>query len=235
MGLARRVAAMDGRVKMGVALALGPLAWRAGPIGTGVFLAAFVGLCLALSSRMPVGRATLRANAVFVIFWSALKFGFDLWGGQAPSWALAGDAGLLGAKLLALILLGLSLSAAASARELGMAFSWALRPALGKRAWTAALALALMAHSLPLCWEVMAKVRRSVVMRCQGMGFWQTAVLYPSAGLRAISQKTWSWTLAIAARGLDRPEAWRGEFPRDPMGLLWGGVVVAAAAAASMV
>ncbi len=231
----RRLAVMDGRVKMGAALALGPLVWRAGPYGTGIFLVAFVFLCAALSARIPSGKAVIRANATFVIFWSALKFGFDVWGGQAPSWALAGDAGLLGAKLLALILLGLSLSAAASARELGMAFAWALRPVLGKKAWTAALSLALMAHSLPLCWSVMARVRRTVVMRCQGMGFLRTATLYPSAGLRAISQKTWSWTLAIAARGLDRPEAWRGEFPRDPMGIFWGAAVVAAGVAASMI
>ncbi|RXF76972.1 cobalt transporter, partial [Desulfovibrio sp. DS-1] len=43
------------------------------------------------------------------------------------------------------------------------------------------------------------------------------AVLLPAAVLRILGQRTWTQTVAVAARGLDRPEAWRPDFPFRPV------------------
>ncbi len=217
----------DARVKIGLALLFGPLLWRAGPVGVGVFLVCLVWLCLLLGAGVPYGRGVVRANILFVLLWTVLKILFDLWEGVPVGPELFLNASLLGGRLLALILLGLALAGATSARDMGLALAWALRPVLRGRAWKAALALALMVHSLPLAMRSALEIRRTMRLRCLKLGFWRSARLYPAALLRALSVRTWSQTMAVACRNLDDPRAWEARFATDVRSLAAGALVAA--------
>jgi biotin transport system permease protein len=112
--------------------------------------------------------------------------------------------------------LGLVLAATTSTRALGMAIGKLFRPVLGRNAWQVALALALMVHYLPLAWSTLSTIRSSIALRCPDLGWRRRVLLLPQAGIRTLAQTTWSQTLAVAARGLDGPEAWD-----HPMPLSW--------------
>lgn len=226
----QRIANMDPRVKLAAALCLGPLVWRFGPAGT-----AAATLCLAAlaASTVPAsgfGPAAFRGNALFVVLWAAAKTLFDLWGGAPLAQALAQSA-LFGGKLMSLIFLGLALAATTSPRQMGSALSFALTPVLGRRAWKAALALALLVHNLPLAWTAGAAIRRAMRLRCPDLPITRAPGLFATALLRAVSLTAFERTMAVAARNLDRPEAWRPAFAHPWRGALPCTLAVALAAA----
>ncbi|MDQ7830865.1 MAG: hypothetical protein RDU30_03965 [Desulfovibrionaceae bacterium] len=226
----RALADMDPRVKLAAALLLGPIIWRLGPGATAVST-----LTLALLAYFSIpgsgfGPAALRGNAVFVLIWAAAKALFDIWGGVAPATALT-ESAVFGARLLALIFLGLILAASTSPRQMGAALSYALTPVLGRRAWKAALALALLVHNLPLAWTAGAAIRRTMRLRCPDLPFSRKPGLFATALLRAVSLTAYDRTMAVAARNLDRPEAWRPVFVHPWRGALPCALAVAVAAA----
>jgi biotin transport system permease protein len=221
---------MDPRVKLAAALCLGPLLWRFGPAGTA---AVALGMAALAASTVPAsgfGPAAFRGNALFVVLWAAGKTLFDLWGGAPLAQALAQSA-LFGGKLVSLIFLGLALAATTSPRQMGSALSFALTPVLGRRAWKAALALALLVHNLPLAWTAGAAIRRTMRLRCPDLPFSRAPGLFATALLRAVSLTAFERTMAVAARNLDRPEAWRPVFAHPWRGVLPCAVAVALAAA----
>lgn len=204
--------ALDPRLKMGAALVLGPLLWGVHPlavVGWGVILLPVV---YGLSLAQPLGRKMIFSLFGFVVFWCGMKFLLDVITGLPMSDVVV-DVSLLGVRLSALLLLGLSLALSTSARSLGLAVSWAIRPFAGKeRAWKVALSLALMVHFLPLCLSTMNQVKQTLSIRCPDCGFIRKMVLIPQAVLRALGQKTWNQTLAVACRGLENGEAWQPDF-----------------------
>lgn len=239
--MGRSLEELDPRLKIVGAVALGACAWHAGVLGLAVYAAALVLACLALGAFRPQGLRILRAGLIFVAAWTLLVFLLALrkaWPGQEPllqAVRLAAPeaisaAGLSGARLLIMLLTGLGLALAASARQLGLALAWALRPVLGRRAWQSALALALMVHFLPLVWETLDRVRLAMRMRRVGGPPWKRMALTAQAALRILGQRTWTQALAVAARGLDRPEAWQPDFPGGAAQWLLGACVLAAAA-----
>ncbi|NMC49893.1 MAG: cobalt transporter [Desulfovibrio sp.] len=212
MRIGRYVDGMDPRVKLATALCLGPLVWRLAPAGT-VVMAVCLGVLAVLAvPRSALGTAALRGNAVFVVLWAAAKCLFDVWGGVSPETA-ALESTIFGARLLTLILLGLVLAATTSPRRMGAALSYALTPFLGRRAWKAALALALLVHNLPLAWTAGAAIRSAMRRRCPDLPFARKPALFATALLRAVSLTAYDRTMAVAARNLDTPEAWRPVFP----------------------
>lgn len=224
------LAAMDPRVKLATALVLGPIIWRLGPGATALSILA---LGLAAFFTVPgssFGPAALRGNALFVLVWVAAKALFDIWGGIAPATALA-ESAVFGARLLCLICLGLILAASTSPRQMGAALSYALTPVLGRRAWKAALALALLVHNLPLAWTAGAAIRRTMRLRCPDLPFSRKPGLFATALLRAVSLTAYDRTMAVAARNLDRPEAWRPVFAHPWRGAHPCALVLALAAA----
>ena len=127
----------------------------------------------------------------------------------------ARESALLGVRLALLIGIGLALALAASPRALGLALVWLLRPMLGARAWQPALGVALMIHFLPMAQGTFAQISRAADLSGP-LPLRRRAVLLPAAVLRILGQRTWTQTVAVAARGLDRPEAWQPDFPFRP-------------------
>jgi biotin transport system permease protein len=147
-----------------------------------------------------------------VVFWVAAKAGLDALSGM-PLDVIAAGAGDLAIRLVALLLLGLFLALSSSSRALGLAVAWAVRPVAGReQAWRLALSLALMVHFLPMCLSTVSQVRQTMTRRCPRCGFFLRMVVIPQAVIRAMGQKTWNQTLAVAGRNLDRPEAWEPDF-----------------------
>ena len=182
------------------------------PISVGVLFAG-LGVALRAVSRVePVMTSSLRKLLLFVLFWMVMKGVLDALAGVGFSQLLLNSADL-GLRLATLLFLGMVLALSTSARSLGLAVSWAVKPFVGReRAWKVALSLSLMVHFLPMCLSTMSAMREAYDRRCAGSGFFRRMVIVPQAVLRNLGQKTWNQTLALAGRGLDSPDAWRPDF-----------------------
>ncbi|WP_207259856.1 cobalt transporter [Desulfovibrio sp. Huiquan2017] len=206
------VRSLDPRLKLAAALLIGPGLWKVDVLaaaGCAVFLLA-LGRFLAVGQ--PGGGKMVRSLLSFVFFWVAVKAVLDGVTGM-PVEYMASDAAQLAVRLVALLMLGLCLALSTSARALGLAVAWALRPFLGReRAWRIALSLSLMVHFLPVCLSTLSGVRGVVARRCPKAGFFRRMRMIPQAVIRNLGQKTWNQTLAVACRGLDRAEAWEPDF-----------------------
>lgn len=206
------VRSLDPRLKMGISLVLGPGLWLLNPLVVLVCAAVLFTALLSLAVSQPLGPKMVRSLFMFIIFWLIIKMGLDAFSGMPPlQIVMAG--GELALRLAALLLLGLSLAMSTSARSLGLAVSWLIRPCVGKeRAWKLALSLALMIHFLPLCLSTMAQVKDTLARRCPGCGLGQRMLVIPQAVIRNLGQKTWNQTLAVAGRGLESGDAWEPDF-----------------------
>lgn len=210
---------VDARPKILLALLIGLSLWRL-PDAVLIPLALAGGLlcfCLGGFARGYLG--LWKAGVVFVLVWAGLKFGLDMLGGGADVESALHAAACLGLRLAVLLLFGLSLAMSASPRRLGLGLAWFLRPALGKRSWRVALSLSLMIHFLPLTWVMATGLLQNLHRRWPDCPWLKRLHLIPQALLRVISQTTWDQAVAIAARGLDRPEAWLPD--RQPHPLEW--------------
>ena len=204
-GLAR---VFDPRFKVIMAFVAGVCVLRASvPVVVGVLaLMALFGHLL--RDHYPAARSAMRAYGLLILFWMTLKVAVDWWEGF-PLVQSAEAAGILGLRLSALFMTGLVLAMSTSSRALGSAFSWFLKPVMGKNSWQGALALALFIHILPHSWEILSNIMQSVAMRCPGLGFFRKTLVIAQALVRCLSQMTWKQTLAVAARRLDAPDAWQ--------------------------
>lgn len=232
--LRERILEADPRLKILLVLVLGVLTWRAGWAGVACYLGMALLATAVTFARGVHGKRQLRALALFVLFWTGLKAGFELLDGAEWGEAL-GESALLGGRLLVLVLLGLTLSAAASMRQLGLAAGWFLRPLLGRRSWQAALGLALMIHFLPLTLRTLQQVRTSIRLRSPQVGLPRRLGLLVQTTLRVLSRRTWDQTVALAVRGLEREGMWRMHRPIEPLPWSACGVVLAAAYLVSLV
>ena len=154
----------------------------------------------------------VRSLLIFIVFWVGIKMVLDVLTG-IPLAKMSMDALELAIRLAALLLLGLALALSTSARSMGLAIAWAIRPLVGREsAWRLSLSFALMVHFLPMCLFTMSQVRETIARRCPGFGFRQRTLVLPQAILRNLGQKTWNQTLAVAGRGLENAAAWEPEF-----------------------
>ena len=200
--------ALDARPKLAFALLAGMVLWRL-PLPVLLILTLLGGFsCHALGAFDRLNMAFWKVALFFVLIWSALKFGLDLWGGSGLEAGLMA-AGELGIRLVTLVLLGFTLTLSTSPRRLGQGLAWYLRPLLGHRAWHAALALALMIHFLPLGLAAASGLNQGLSRRWPGCPWPNRLRLIPQALLRVLSQTTWTQTLAVASRNLDQPKAWQ--------------------------
>lgn len=228
---------LDTRAALAVTLAFGILSWRTGIIGLTLYALGLAWVCAGLAGFLRRNLAAFRTYALFTCFWMAAKLGMDWLRGVDPAASLP-ETLLLGARLAVTLCLGLALAQSVSTHRLGLAVSWWLRPVLGRRAWKAALGLALMVRFLPLAWESGRQIRQAVDMRRSRSGRllpWGRRVLVlPTALLRVMALKTWQQAMALAARGLDRPEAWRPDFDSAPLHWLGAAVVIMLGCLASL-
>ncbi len=235
----------DPRLHLLLAGCYGVLVWHLPPLGLAVVAAGLAGLFVATPLRRRLRPGMLRGHAWFVLAWVVLRFALACLGtAETPPLPVIGGEGdgggglfdalrltwpdgpllahaaresaLLGVRLALLIGIGLALALAASPRALGLALVWLLRPVLGARAWQPALGIALMVHFLPMAQGTFTQVSRAADLRGP-LPLRRRAVLLPAAVLRILGQRTWTQTVAVAARGLDRPEAWRPDFPFRPV------------------
>lgn len=210
--LAALLRRLDPRLKLGVALVMGPGLWLLDPWLVLPLCAALVVSLSALSLSRPLGPKMVRSLCFFVCAWMAVKMGIDVWSGVEAVQVVKGGA-VLGLRLFSLLLLGMSLALSASPRSLGLALSWAVRPFVGaERAWKLALSLSLMIHFLPITVETMNEVKTTLKRRWPSCGLRHRMRVIPQAVLRNLGQKTWNQTLAVAGRGLEGGDAWEPEF-----------------------
>ena len=173
-------AEIDPRVALAVALVLGTLVWRAGPIGLALYSAALLTAVVIGSQERPSERRTFVAYARFTVLWVVVKWAFDMLRG-VDALGAATAAGLLGWRMFLLLVLGLVLALACSARGLGAALAWALRPVLRQRAWEVGLALALMVHFLPGAWRTLAGLRDTLTRRAASLIWWRRQAVLAQA------------------------------------------------------
>ncbi|WP_035272662.1 hypothetical protein [Desulfonatronum thiodismutans] len=207
-GLGRALLALDARPKLAFALLVGIVLWQL-PLLI-LFLLTLLGgaSCRALGGFTRANRTLWRMAFLFVLVWSGLKCGLDIWAGADLLTGL-GTGAELGVRLTTLVLLGFTLTLSTSAHRLGLGLAWYLRPILGSQAWKTALALSLMIHFLPLALAAVGGLRQGLAMRWPECPWRARLRLIPLALLRVLSQTTWTQTLAVAARNLDHPEAWQ--------------------------
>ncbi len=211
-GVSAYIRELDPRLKLAIALVLGPCLWKVHAIAVVVCILFLFFIVWPLAAGQSVGFKMIRSLLVFVLFWVGIKMTLDAVSG-VPVEFIVIDGLQLGARLVALLLLGLGLALSTSARSLGLAVSWALRPVIGQeRAWRSALSLALMIHFLPICLETLANVKEVASRRCLGSGLSVRMRIIPLALVRNLGQKTWNQTLAVACRRLDSPRAWESDF-----------------------
>ena len=219
--VATYVQGLDPRLKMATAMVLGPGLWLFNPALVAFLAVALFVVVLPLTAIQPLGSKMIRSLFLFIVFWVALKSGFDALSGFPPQQIFI-DGGVLAMRLASLLLLGLCLALSTSARSLGLAMAWFIRPVAGKeRAWKLALSLALMIHFLPLCLSTMVGTKEMVSRRCPDCSFRQRMTTIPQAVLRNLGQKTWNQTLAVAGRGLESPDAWVSDFSWTAHDTLW--------------
>lgn len=211
----------DPRLKLLLAVGLGLTLWYGGPWGLAVGAFLLLTALVLLAKRGRLRLQILGMVAVFALSWTAIAWGMGVWEGRGGSAALQ-QAGLLGLRLLLLLLLGVFLALASSARQLGLGLSWFLRPLLGGKAWQVALAVSLMLQFLPRTLETLVQVRRMDRLRAPERGVWRRWALMAQTVLRVLSQSTWKQTVALAARGLDTPDAWQPAFAPQPWRWLLG-------------
>lgn len=207
----------DPRLKIIVAAAIGVLTWHVPVYALAAYAIFILFLGFTNSVHLTLGIRTVAAYAYFILGWTVIKFAMDctpLLSGTTPDYATALTASaILGLRLTILISIGLLLATSSSARQLGLALSWFLRPFMGKRSWEPALSLALMIHFIPLVQRTFSQVIRAMELRNPPRSKWHRFTLIPQAVLRICAQKTWTQTVAVAARKLDSPDAWVPNFP----------------------
>jgi len=223
---AAAVRRLDPRLCVGLSLFLGVSLWKM-PVAAVGAAGAFLLLLTLLLGRGSEGGTGARPLLMFVLLWSGVRLGLALWDGIPMQEALT-LSGEIALRLAALLLLGLTLSLAVSARRIGLALSWALRPFMGRDAWQGALAFALMVHMIPETRRNLRELRRGLSLRQGRLSLQQRLTLVPLALIRVMARSAWTRAVAVASRRLDGPEAWTG-------GLRWRLVDSAVGLAAAMI
>ena len=228
-----RLAGVDGRVVLLLALLFGALVWRAGMAANVLYAAFFAAVLASAGATAADAMRLVRWVAGFALVWGGVKLAVELASG-APLHEVVGTVALLVIRLVVLLLLGGAVSALVTPRALGLALAGVTRPVLGRRAWAVSLALLLMVHFIPRAVAAFEGARGALRVRRVALPRWRALLLVLEAGARNLAQMTWDQTLAVAARRLDAPEAWD---ERVPLRLAeWGaGCAVAALASAAAI
>lgn len=206
--LATALCSLDPRVSLFLVLVTGLQVWTIPPRGLALVGLGAVLLLTVLGAQDAIKLRVARTYFTLIAFWVAVQVLLQMI--QGTPLAQGAFAGLiLGVRLAILLSLGLILALLASPRALGLALSWYSRPLFRRSAWKVALALSLMVHFLPMVWASIETTRSSIALRCPDLPWRQRATLVPQATIRALSQKTWEQTIAIAARRLDSADAWK--------------------------
>ena len=225
--------AFDARVALLLALLFGVLVWRAGVAGNLAYAALVAAVLAAAGATRRDARRLVKAAAAFALVWAGVKLALDL-AARVPAPAALGTVALLSVRLVALVLMGAALGALVTPRALGLALASLTRPVLGRRAWTAALALSLMVHFIPRALASFEGARRALRVRRLRVSRVRALVWVARVGARNLAGLTWDQTLAIAARRLDGPEAWAAAPPPRPRDWLAGATVAALAVGAAL-
>ena len=207
----------DTRLQIIIASVIGILTWHVPVPMLTAYATGILFLGYANSTHHTLGMRAVLTYAYFIFGWAGIKFALGctpLLSGITPDFTAALiTAGILALRLFILIGIGLLLASSNSPRKLGLALSWFMRPFLGKRSWEPALSLALMIHFIPLIQKTFSQVLQAMKLRNPSRSRWQRFILVLQAVLRICAQKTWTQTIAVAARKLDNAQAWQQNVP----------------------
>lgn len=207
----------DPRLKIMLAASIGILTWHVPVCALCAYAATILLIGACNKVHLTLGTRTIATYLYFIGIWTGIKFALDctsVFQGITPDYQAALlSSGILALRLVILIGIGLLLATTSSARQLGLALAWFMRPILGKRSWEPALSLALMIHFIPLIQKTFKQVIQAIELRTPPRSKWERFLLLPQAVLRICAQKTWTQTVAVAARKLDSPEAWSQQIP----------------------
>lgn len=208
MILAGIIERLDPRLALGCSFVLGVLMWRFKLLPL-LFVAALLLLAAHSLGWNRKGGIGIRPFMLFVLLWAGVKLGFSLWDGVPLKESLA-LSGVIAVRLASLLLLGLVLANGVSTRKVGLALSWALRPFARDNAWQGALAFAIMLDMIPQTRRTLEQLRQAGKMRRLRLPLMKRMTVMPLALVRIMARSTWTRTVAIASRRLDRPEVWQG-------------------------
>lgn len=159
-------------------------------------------LFLLPETRSGAAGSMLRGGLFFTLFWLMMKTGSDMFGGKEIVASLVAGLPLAG-RLLALTLIGAVFTAVASPLAIGRAVAWYLSPALGRKAWKPALAIALTAWFLPQTLRVIADILAAMRARGLRLSWRRKAFLLAGALLRILERRADELAVGLASRGLD--------------------------------
>ena len=217
---------LDPRLKIVLTVWMGIRIWQMDPIPAAV-MTILAGVTLYTLHPAP-GKApvSLKGAALTVGLWMAIKISLDL---LLPEPGNVWQEGiLLGVRLSFVLCLGSLFFLTTSMRQVSLAVVQMTRPILKDRAWKTGLALGLMVHFIPTALATARQVRQAVSLRCDGIPLPVRASLLIRGCLRSLGEKTWSQTLALAARGFDTPDAWVEAIPFRFREWLWAAAAVSA-------
>lgn len=210
----------DARPMVLAALVAGFCVWRFSLPVLVLPLAALAFLTVRHPSFPVLGRPVARQALRFAVFFGLIKFGLDCLAPEPDYAAALTRAALLAARLLTAVGIGLVLLLWCGTRALCLALSWYARPFLGKRAWRAALAAALVVHFLPMVFALADQTGRQIRLRLPQAGPLRRTSLLARAVLRLLAQKSWNQSVALIARDLDHADAWTQNGPPRPLPML---------------
>lgn len=201
-GLLRRLAVLDGRVKIAAALLLGLALWTLPLAGVLLLSCGLLVLGWVLLSAGWITAGSLRAMFLFGLGWGATSFGLKLWDGL-PMATAGADSAVLAIRLASLMGLGLILARLSSAVQLGRAAAWYLRPIGRKRAADVGLSLAMMIRFIPITWEAYSQARLALSLRRPRRSWLVRQALLSQTLLRVLGEKTWGMALALTSRKIE--------------------------------
>lgn len=197
---------LDPRLCLLLSLTAGVVLWRLPHEWLSAFCVILLLLYLSFS-RESEENIKLRSIVYFVSVWGALKAAFALWDGF-PIQAALHAAFFLSLRLVCLLILGMITAVVMTPRKTGLALTWLLRPIARGNAWQGALAFGLMIAMIPEMKRTFSTLRQAQRMRHIRLSWKKRLTVIPMAFLRIMARTTWTRSVAVASRRLDRSEVW---------------------------
>ena len=221
-----RISSFDPRLKILLTICFGLLTWMATYWVVLCYLALILLLSFRLEKFWSVNRTALFSLGLLIVFWVSIKLLLGLLSAPGSLDQVLFPTLKMGTRLLTVLLLGLCLATSSSVRQIGLACNWFLRPCLGKKSWQGALTLSLMLHFIPLTFKTLQQGKLALRFRNPRLFFLHRQLMLFKLCLRVLSNKTWTQAVALAARGLDQPNAWNEKLDFSPKQWILGAFVL---------
>jgi biotin transport system permease protein len=197
---------LDPRLCLLLSLTAGVVLWRMPQQWLIISSVVLLFLYIAFAHESGEG-VKLRSLICFVLIWGLLKAAFVLWDGF-PIQAAFDVAVFLSLRLACLLILGMMTAVVMTPRRTGLALTWLLRPVARNNAWQGALAFGLMIGMIQEMRRTLSSLRQAQKIRHVRLSWKERLTVIPMALLRVMACTTWTRSMAVASRRLDRSEVW---------------------------